>query len=315
MLISTLLPLLALPFAWAASPADTRQKLVDLSVAGNGVIRLDPKTFDLLTSPNRNWSAAVHLTALDKRRRCTPCKEFDPSWNVVAKAWASVPQEHRYDHFFATLDFDEAPTVFQQLGLTSAPVVYVYPPAQGPRAASGKTAPSKYDFSGGFDAGPLAESLSRHTPVPIPYRDPFDWAGLITGVAGLLGLALLVRFVGPIFQNRWTWAAVTIITSLVMTGGYMFTRIRQSPYTGGGGNWIAAGYQNQFGQEVQVVALIYGTLSFSFLMLMLIVPYQTSPSRQRVQIYLWTGVIFLVFSVLISLFKVKNRGYPFKLLL
>ena len=51
-----------------------------------------------------------------------------------------------------------------------------------------------------------------------------------------------------------------------------------------------------------------GTLSFSFLMLMLIVPYQTSPSRQRVQIYLWTGVIFLVFSVLISLFKVKNRG-------
>ncbi|KAL0581709.1 oligosaccharyl transferase subunit ost3/OST6 [Marasmius crinis-equi] len=315
MRISTLLPLLALPLAWAASVDETRQKLVDLAAASNGVIRLDPKAYDLLTSPNRDWSAAIQFTALDKRRRCLPCKEFEPSWNAVAKAWTSASKEHRNSHFFATLDFDESPSVFQQLGLTSAPVVYVYPPTQGPRAVSGKSAPSKYDFSGGFDAGPLAESISRHTPVAIPYREPFDWASLATGIGGLLGLALLIRNVAPIFQNRWTWAAITVLTSLVMTGGYMFTRIRGSPYTGGGGNWIAAGYQNQFGQEVQVVALIYGTLSFSFLMLMMIVPYQSSPARQRVQIYLWTGVIFLVYSVLITLFKVKNRAYPFKLLL
>jgi len=40
-----------------------------------------------------------------------------------------------------------------------------------------------------------------------------------------------------------------------MTAGYMFTRIRGAPYTAGG-SWIASGYQNQYGQETQVVAAI-----------------------------------------------------------
>ena len=43
-------------------------------------------------------------------------------------------------------------------------------------------------------------------------------------------------------------------------------------------------------------------------MLTLVTPYQTHPYRQRLQIYLWSGVIFVMFSVLISLFRVKNRG-------
>ena len=43
-------------------------------------------------------------------------------------------------------------------------------------------------------------------------------------------------------------------------------------------------------------------------MLTLVVPRQLSPSRQRMQIYLWTGVLFVMYSVLVSLFKEKNRG-------
>jgi oligosaccharyltransferase complex subunit gamma len=66
----------------------------------------------------------------------------------------------------------------------------------------------------------------------------------------------MLRFLAPIFQSRWSWAIVTIVTSLVMTSGYMFTRIRGSPFTGGDGNWIAGGFQNQYGQEVSVVAFI-----------------------------------------------------------
>jgi hypothetical protein len=68
-------------------------------------------------------------------------------------------------------------------------------------------------------------------------------------------------------------------------------------------------------------------------MLISIIPRQTSPHRQRLQVYLWTGVIVILYSVLISLFRLKNRGkavlpvpyqiidfdaalgYPFRLLL
>lgn len=108
----------------------------------------------------------------------------------------------------------------------------------------------------GFEAGPLAEYLSKHTPIPIPYTEPFDWSRYITIAAGLLSALLSIKFLSPIIQSKWTWAAGTVIVSLVMTSGFMFTHIRGVPFTGGNGNWIAQGYQNQFGQEVQVVSFL-----------------------------------------------------------
>lgn len=157
--------LVLLPLCLATSEY---QQLKNLAAAGNGLIKLDSSSFDILTSSKRTWSASIQLTALDSRRKCNPCQQFDPSWNTVAKVWSKVPAEHRDNHFFATLDFDDGPTVFQkvctyvhsslstshysffcpQLGLSSAPVVFVYPPAEGPRKpANGKLSPSKYDFS------------------------------------------------------------------------------------------------------------------------------------------------------------------------
>ncbi|KAF8201821.1 oligosaccharyl transferase subunit OST3/OST6 family [Pholiota molesta] len=312
-LFAGLCALLSLPLSLAATP---QEQLALLASAGNGVIKLNTETYDLLTSPKRTWSASIQLTALDTRRRCGPCKEFEPAWNAVARAWAKVPVATKNDHFFATLDFDDGPTVFQKLGIASAPIVFNHPAAEGPRRPkNGNLSPVKYDFSEGFDAAPLASFLSKHTPIDIPYKEPVDWVRWITISIGVMSAALLLRFISPIVQNRWSWAVVTVITSLVMTSGYMFTRIRGVPYNGGDGNWIAAGYQNQFGQEVQVVAFIYGLLSFAFLMLILVVPLQSSPQRQRLQVYLWTGVLMIIYSVLVSLFRVKNRGYPFKLFL
>lgn len=51
-----------------------QQKLSELAAAGNGLIKLDSNIFDLLLSPQRTWSASVQFTALDKRRRCAPCR-------------------------------------------------------------------------------------------------------------------------------------------------------------------------------------------------------------------------------------------------
>ncbi|KAF9227902.1 hypothetical protein BS17DRAFT_774472 [Gyrodon lividus] len=308
-----LLALLCIPLCLAAKNSPY-EELVELAAAGNGVIRLDERVYDLLTSPKRTWSTSIQLTALNPQRRCAPCKEFDPSFNAVAKAWATVTPRHRDNHFFATAEFDESVKIFQRLQINSAPVVHVYPAAEGPNAKNVANAPFKYDFSHGFEAGPLAEQLSIHTPIPIPYKAPIDWSKLGTLVLLVPIVTLIFRFIRPVIQNRWVWAAGTILVSLIMTAGFMFTRIRGVPYTGQDGSWIAGGYQNQFGQEVQVVAMIYGILAGSFLMLTIVTPYQKSPARQRTQIYLWTAVNFIVFSILVSLFRIKNRGYPFKLM-
>jgi len=316
MKLPQLFTLCALPFCLVASKLSSHQKLVDLATAGNGLINLNDATYDLLTSAKRNWSASVQFTALDVKRRCAPCKEFDPSWTAVAKAWATVPKLQRDNHFFATLDFDNGQSVFQKLGLQSAPVAHIYPATEGPRQpANGKTSPLKYDFSHGFEPEPLARQLSDHTPVPIPYKAPIDFARLGAIALTVLSSLLSLRFIAPILKNRWVWAAGTILTSLVMTSGYMFTRIRGVPYTGNNGEWIAPGYQNQFGQEVQVVAVIYGVLTMAFLVLIVVIPRQSSSPRQKAQVYLWTAVIMIVYSILVAVFRVKNRAYPFKLFL
>ncbi len=50
----------------------------------------------------------------------------------------------------------------------------------------------------------------------------------------------------------------------------MFARIRNVPYTGGNGQWVAAGFSHQFGQEVQVVAFICKrNLPFVFYLILL----------------------------------------------
>lgn len=114
---------------------------------------------------------------------------------------------------------------------------------------------NKYVFSG-FKAGPLADFLSNYTPLTIPYTDPIDWSRYITIAAGILAALLTFKFISPVLQSRWTWAAGTVIISLVMTSGFMFTRIRGVPFIGGDGNFIAGGHQNQFGQEVQIISFI-----------------------------------------------------------
>jgi oligosaccharyltransferase complex subunit gamma len=43
------------------------------------------------------------------------CREFDPSFNAVAKSWSTVPAATRDTHFFATLDFDNGQMVFQSV--------------------------------------------------------------------------------------------------------------------------------------------------------------------------------------------------------
>jgi oligosaccharyltransferase complex subunit gamma len=108
----------------------------------------------------------------------------------------------------------------------------------------------------GFDAAPLAQVISRSTPIPIPYTEPIDWIRLSVTAIAALGTILVLRFISPLVQNKWAWATITMITMLVMNSGFMYSRIRGVPYTGPNGQWIAAGYQNQFGQEVHVIAFI-----------------------------------------------------------
>lgn len=65
--------LLVLPTCLAAAKPSSREKLAAMAAANNGVVKLDSETYNLITSPTRDWSAAIQLTALHSFK-CAPCK-------------------------------------------------------------------------------------------------------------------------------------------------------------------------------------------------------------------------------------------------
>ena len=209
----------------------------------------------------------------------------------------------------------------------SAPVVSVYPATEGPRRpASGRTDPAKYDFSSGFDPAPLAEQLSHHTPIPIPYRAPINWGKIGVTIFTAASFLLFVRFFKPLLAGRFVWVIMTVVPSLAFMGGLMFVQIRGSPWQMQNGQWMAQGHSNQLGKEVQMISIICelcaflmvptntdcepsdGSLAGAFLALILVTPY-VSPARQRVQIYTLVLIIAFIYSSLLSLFRFKNRGW------
>lgn len=114
----------------------------------------------------------------------------------------------------------------------------------------------------------------------------------------------------------------------------MFNYIRKVPYVAndgkGGISYFAGGFQNQFGLETQIVAamckysrpialtrcakltvMLDGVLSFATISLALKVPRMANAQSQQIAVFVWAGVILVMYSFLLSVFRVKNGGYPF----
>jgi hypothetical protein len=54
-----------------------------------------------------------------------------------------------------------------------------------------------------------------------------------------------------------------------------------------------------------------GLLSFATISLALKVPRISDPKTQQLAVVVWGGVIFVMYSFLLSVFRIKNGGYPF----
>ena len=183
--------------------------------------------------------------------------------------------------------------------------------------------------------------VSRHLPdgpKPPIYR-PLNWVRIITITTISLGtitfLSVAWPYVLPLIQNRNLWAAISLIIILLFTSGHMFNHIRKVPYVAGDGkggiSYFAGGFSNQFGLETQIVAamcnlihsltcvventksVVDGILSFATIALALKVPRMIDAKSQQVAIILWGSVMFLQYSFLLSVFRIKNGGYPFHL--
>jgi oligosaccharyltransferase complex subunit gamma len=100
----------------------------------------------------------------------------------------------------------------------------------------------------------------------------------------------------------------------------------------GGISYYAGGFQNQLAIETHIVGFICksptpshhiicctnisipdGLLSLASIALILKVPRVVDVKVQQLSVIIWSGVIFLVYGYLLSVFRIKNGGYPFSL--
>lgn len=165
-------------------------------------------------------------------------------------------------------------------------------------------------------------------------KRPINWIRIIAVGTTLLGTVAFVSvawpYLVPVLQSRNVWAAISLIAILLFTSGHMFNHIRKVPYVAanqkGGVSYFAGGFSNQYGLETQIIAAICklschdgvplltvsdGLLSFATISLALKVPRIADAKTQQVAVIIWGGVIFVMYSFLLSVFRIKNGGYPF----
>ncbi|ODQ50150.1 hypothetical protein SAICODRAFT_21896 [Saitoella complicata NRRL Y-17804] len=314
-----------------ASASDAHIAKFDaLAAKHKGLIDLDDQLYNEITSGPRSYSVAVLLTATAPQFSCNMCREIDPEYALVA---SSLQKANKGKKFFdpsekvylTRLDFLNGKSIFQRLQLTTAPNIYIFHPTTGDLAKTNPDEPTVHDM---LHAGPTADAIVRFLSStlkrsPITLVRPLNYAKIVTTVFALLAtltaLKLSYRYLIPIIQSKRLWTGITLFLVLLFVSGHMFNQIRKTPYVvpdgNGGVSYIAGGFQNQFGMETQIVMVVYGVLAFSTVALAIQAPRMLAPQRQSVAIWVWTGVILLMFSFLMHVFKIKNGGYPFKLLL
>ncbi|KAH8554379.1 hypothetical protein BGW37DRAFT_484603 [Umbelopsis sp. PMI_123] len=297
-------------------PNPKLDRIVRMTRSGNGVAKLDSQSFVKTLESPRDYAMVVLLTALGDKFKCTPCKEFDPEFRLVASGYHK--NNDKTDLFFGHLDFEDGQAIFQQMNIMSAPTVLYYPASSNSRPSE----PKRYDASKfGFTAEPFAGFLSKEIGHEVPVIRPFDYSKNALKLFLLLGVLatakLLYTHFAFVLNSKYTWSLISLVTILTMISGHMWNHIRKPPYVmpgpNGQINYIANGFQQQLGMESQVVAVIYGILSFSIVSLAITVP-RLEKTKQRYAVWIWMGCVLVVFSFLMNLFKIKNGGYPFKLL-
>jgi len=300
----------------AAALAEKVQQLVDLS-AKRPVIRLNGNKFrDYVRNSPRNYSIVVMFTALSAQRQCAICKQASEEYQIVANSYR-YSQQYSDNLFFAMVDFDEGPDVFQIMKLNSAPVFMHFP-------AKGK--PKKLDSMDiqrvGFGADAIAKWIGERTEVNIRVFRPPNYTGTIAMFALFCVTAVLVymrRNNLEFLYNKNAWGLIALVFVFSMTSGQMWNHIRGPPLVhktqGGQVAYIHGSSQGQFVLETYLVMCLYAVITLGMVMMTDAADGKGDIGKKRMIAGVGVGLFALFFSLILSIFKQKAGGYPYRFLL
>jgi len=290
-------------------------QLMDLT-AKRPVIKLNGNKFrDFVKNPPRNYSIIVMFTALSPSRQCAICKQASDEYHLVANSYR-YSQFFSNKLFFAMVDFDEGPDVFQSMKLNTAPVFMHFP-------AKGK--PKKSDNMDiqrvGFSAEAISKWIGERTEMNIRVFRPPNYTGtvaLLMLFALVGGLLYLRRNNLEFLYNKTAWSLLALFFVFAMISGQMWNHIRGPPFVSkgrdGGVAYISGSSQSQFVLETYFVMAIYGLIVCGMIMLTEAGEIKGDVGKRRVLAIVGLAILAFFYSLMLSIFRGKAGGYPYSFL-
>merc|ERR1719219_745819 len=296
--------------------ADKVGQLVDLSTK-RSVLRFNGNKFrDYVRNSPRNYSIVVMFTALSAQRQCAICKQASEEYQVVANSYR-YSQHYSNKLFFAMVDFDEGPDVFQIMKLNSAPVFMHFP-------AKGK--PKKMDTMDvqrvGFGAEAIAKWVGERTEAQIRVLRPPNYTGTVAMfiLFGVTGVLIYMRRNNLEFlYNKNAWGLLALGFVFAMTSGQMWNHIRGPPLVhktqNGQVAYIHGSSQGQFVLETYFVMILYGLITLGMVLLTEAAEGKGDIGKRRLFAIAGLALFAFFFSLILSIFRSKAGGYPYSFLL
>jgi len=296
--------------------ADKVSQLVDLSTK-KSVIKLNGNKFrDFVKSAPRNYSIIVMFTALAANRQCAVCKQAADEYQLVANSYR-YSQLFSNKLFFAMVDFDEGPDVFQSMKLNTAPVFMHFPSKGKPKKADSMDIQRV-----GFGAEAVAKWIGERTEVNIRVFRPPNYTGTVALLMLLSlvgGLLYLRRNNLEFLYNKTAWSLMALFFVFAMTSGQMWNHIRGPPFVqkgqNGGVSYIHGSSQGQFVLETYFVMMIYGLIVAGMIMLTEAGESKADVGKRKIFAVVGLGLLAFFFSLILSIFRSKAGGYPYSFLI
>lgn len=300
------------------------QQLVALK-GKHGALQVQDDNFEKFLVGNRDYHLVLYLSLDLAQLNCILCREFHPCFSTVAASFqhafpGGVPNGQNV--YFLDAEYVNSKKLFSLLKLDQIPKLYHLPPsAPGAADDSFLTAHDEYEFFQGDHTSLIAAWVTQFSGLQFGIYTPPDYGRIALNALFTFAAVMLARrysrYVLAVLTLPILWGTAALVLILMCLAGHMFNQIRNTPYLRElpqGIEYINSSPQLQYGIETQIVSSVYGLLGLTFVVLVTKVPAIGNAKVQLFATVVVGGTLYLLYSIFLSVFAHKYRGYPYALL-
>eukprot|EP01102_Stenamoeba_stenopodia_P000609 TRINITY_DN10586_c0_g2_i1.p1 TRINITY_DN10586_c0_g2~~TRINITY_DN10586_c0_g2_i1.p1 ORF type:complete len:379 (+),score=76.63 TRINITY_DN10586_c0_g2_i1:77-1138(+) len=267
----------------------------------------------------RNYSSVVYLTLTDPN--CQACRLVEDKWNKAADAWHLSRPRDSYHVFFFTYATTSKDPLIVKLEAPHIPMLVHFGPSKDTNAKITQQEDVYQLTMQTLQETMMLNWVNERTGAKItPYVDPwpriiFSFIIAIIFALVILGISHYVPKLFTSWRDPFVWYNIALVPFFMTIAGTVWNAIRQptmfsqNPYTGKI-MLIAPSAQYQFIFEGFFIAGL--TVTIAALIIFITTTLETlPPAKQRLFFYPMATVLFLSLWLLLNLFCVKHKYYPF----